>query len=117
MNQTQLAKFWNRIVREQEVIRQSESSLRFNPNVLHCASFKDERERKISQSNEREIRKRSSRMVSFLLGAKEELTQDQLYVLGSQVENFLLAVARRMDDLSVERLQVVGEAYRAEQVF
>jgi hypothetical protein len=65
---------------------------------------------------ESEITQDCSTMLEWLEHATYLLPEDQLTQIAQQVESFLIQVAKRMDPFSIDRMLVVGDAYRASEL-
>jgi hypothetical protein len=110
-------KFRILVAEEESSIARSKSLLPFHPSQLQAQRISPLGTQNTSREVESEIQRESANLVDRLWDARTDVPIEQLSALGLQVGRFLLDVARSMDDLSVNRLLVVGNAYRANRMF
>ena len=112
---------WKRIstlvAEEKKSIARSKGLLPCQPSHLQAQRISPSGAQNASREVEFEIQRESAILVDRLWEARSDVPDEQLTALGTQVGGFLLDVARSMDDLSVSRLLVVGNAYRANRMF
>lgn len=110
-------KFRTLVAEDENSIARSMSLLPFHPGQLQAHRISPSEAEDRSHEVEFVLERESSDLVDRLWEARGDLPVEQLSEMGFQVGKFLLDVARKMDDLSVSRLLVVGEAYRADRMF
>jgi hypothetical protein len=110
-------KFRTPVAEEENSIARWLSLLPFHSSQPQTQLFSPSEAEERSGDIEREIQRESSSLVDCLWEARTDVPRERLSEMGLQVGSFLLDVAKSMDDLSVNRLLVVGEAYRANRMF
>ena len=105
------------VAENENSIARSKSLLPPRPERLQARRISPSGPRNISQEVEYAIQRESTNLVDSLWEARTDVPIEQLSAMGLHVWRFLLDVARSMDDLSVSRLLVVGNAYRANRMF